>query len=152
MEELFVRYIEGSKYLDRESKSLGELYSEFLAKFTQYHAMVSKTKASGGLLDRMANQLGVTSSVTSSSTATSAFAKLSGMASSMKLSSYPTTVTSPTPAPPPLPNAPTTNGTEARESVTEFDGTLSLDVAEKMLKWHAEAVGRCVEMSPASDV
>ena len=35
---------------------------------------------------------------------------------------------------------------------TEDDGKLSVDVAEKILKWHAEAVGRCVELSPPSDL
>jgi exocyst complex component 5 len=34
----------------------------------------------------------------------------------------------------------------------EADGELSLDAAQRMLRWHAEAIGRCVELSPASDV
>jgi hypothetical protein len=34
----------------------------------------------------------------------------------------------------------------------EGDGELSVETAEKMLEWHAEAVGRTVELSPASDV
>lgn len=34
----------------------------------------------------------------------------------------------------------------------EGDGALDLGVAEKMLKWHAEAVGRMVELSAAGDV
>ena len=34
----------------------------------------------------------------------------------------------------------------------EGDGALGLEVAEKMLKWHAEAVGRMVELSLAGDV
>lgn len=38
------------------------------------------------------------------------------------------------------------------DKVYESDGVLSLQVAERMLKWHAEAVGRVVELSPASDV
>jgi hypothetical protein len=40
-------------------------------------------------------------------------------------------------------------------SATEFDdgdGELKLEVAERMLKWHAEAVGRMVELSAPSDV
>lgn len=37
MEELFVHYIEGTKYLEKESKSLGELYSEYLMRFTKVH-------------------------------------------------------------------------------------------------------------------
>lgn len=40
MAELFIPYIEGQKYLDRESKSLGELYARLLANFTQYHVGV----------------------------------------------------------------------------------------------------------------
>lgn len=32
------------------------------------------------------------------------------------------------------------------------DGELSVETAEKMLEWHAEAVGRMVELSPASEV
>lgn len=37
MEEIFTPYIEGAKYLEKESKSLGELYAVHLAKFTKYH-------------------------------------------------------------------------------------------------------------------
>lgn len=32
------------------------------------------------------------------------------------------------------------------------DGMLSAQLAERMLKWHAEAVGRIVELSPPGDV
>lgn len=38
------------------------------------------------------------------------------------------------------------------DPVREEDGFLSVDVAEQMLKWHAEAIGRCVELSPSNDV
>lgn len=37
MDELFVPYIEGQRYLERESKSLGGLYTQLLASFTRYH-------------------------------------------------------------------------------------------------------------------
>jgi exocyst complex component 5 len=37
MEELFVPYTEGQRYLERESKSLMELYSGYLSAFTRYH-------------------------------------------------------------------------------------------------------------------
>lgn len=40
----------------------------------------------------------------------------------------------------------------AEEPIREEEGMLNIDVAEKMLKWHAEAVGRCVELSPPNDV
>lgn len=38
------------------------------------------------------------------------------------------------------------------EPLREEDGMLSIDIAERMLKWHAEAIGRCVELSPTNDV
>lgn len=40
----------------------------------------------------------------------------------------------------------------SEEPIREEDGILSVEVAEKMLKWHAEAIGRCVELSPPNDV
>ena len=40
MEELFVPYLEGQNYLDVEVKSLGELYSSYLARFNNYHVRV----------------------------------------------------------------------------------------------------------------
>ena len=41
---------------------------------------------------------------------------------------------------------------KAEEPVREEDGQVSVDVAERMLKWHAEAIGRCVELSASNDV
>jgi hypothetical protein len=38
------------------------------------------------------------------------------------------------------------------EPVREEDDVLDVAVGEKMLKWHAETIGRCVELSPTSDV
>ena len=37
MEELFVPYTEGQRYLERESRSLGTLYTTLLMNFTRYH-------------------------------------------------------------------------------------------------------------------
>ena len=42
--------------------------------------------------------------------------------------------------------------TPGQDPIREEDGQLSVEVVEKMLKWHAEAIGRCVELSPSSDV
>ena len=38
------------------------------------------------------------------------------------------------------------------DKVWATDGVLTLEMAERMLKWHAEAVGRVVELSPSGDV
>lgn len=37
MEELFVQYIDGQRYVERESKSLSYLYTTLLAPFSRYH-------------------------------------------------------------------------------------------------------------------
>ena len=37
MDELFVQQTEGQRYLERESASLGELYSRLLTNYTRYH-------------------------------------------------------------------------------------------------------------------
>ncbi|KAG8883446.1 Exocyst complex component 5 [Tulasnella sp. 331] len=165
MEEIFTSYIEGTKYLERETKSLGELYAAHIAKFAKYHEMVSKNIGVGqsGLLDRVVNRIaGGTgpsgSSLPTSTTASSAFSGfLSGMASSRKLA----VTVGGTPVPPlpsPQPSLPPEGFQSSadfggqRESVSESDGMLSLDTAEKMLKWHAEAIGRCVELTGQSDI
>ena len=46
----------------------------------------------------------------------------------------------------------TVDKTKEEEPVSEEDGQLHIAIAETMLKWHAEAVGRCVELSSANDV
>jgi exocyst complex component 5 len=35
---------------------------------------------------------------------------------------------------------------------TELDGVLQLDIAKRMLKWHAETIGRAVELTPHTDL
>jgi hypothetical protein len=40
LEELFVQQTEGQRYLERESASLGQLYSNLLSNFTRYHVSV----------------------------------------------------------------------------------------------------------------
>lgn len=41
---------------------------------------------------------------------------------------------------------------EPEDKPLPADGVLSAQLAERMLKWHAEAVGRIVELSPPGDV
>jgi len=43
LEELFVTYTEGQRYLERESRSLGTLYSGLLVNFTRYHVCLPNT-------------------------------------------------------------------------------------------------------------
>lgn len=134
MEELFVPYREGQRYLERESRSLGALYSSFLSNFARYHEKSVKEKSS--VFDRMVTRLEVAAGGTTTTGASSTSAQAA--AALMRFGGY-------------------GGGEKAQEkptedAVREEDGQLSVDVAEKVLKWHAEAVGRCVELSPPGDV
>ena len=37
LEEIFIPWLEGSRYLESESKNLVELYAGLLSRFTRYH-------------------------------------------------------------------------------------------------------------------
>ena len=41
MEELFVTYTEGQRYIEREIKNLTELYAGYLSGFTRYHVIMA---------------------------------------------------------------------------------------------------------------
>ncbi|KAI0663197.1 exocyst complex protein [Cubamyces menziesii] len=136
MEELFVPYTEGQRYLEKESRSLGELYANYLAKFTRYHERTG-VKGKSSMFGRMVDQLSAAAATTSTSgtsttsaQAAAALMRFGGLSASTD-------------------KAPEKPG---EDPVREEDGLLSVEVAEKMLKWHAEAIGRCVELTPSSDV
>ncbi|KAK4049397.1 Exocyst complex component 5 [Microbotryomycetes sp. JL201] len=146
IEELFVPYMEGTRYLDRESKSLTELYAGKLLRFTNWHRAKNQEKSSNTIFDRVVNQ--VSSAVHQghkdggqSSAANDHHHDPSRLDRLLKLSG--------------LSNiARDKHGDEFRPELMfeEGDGELDLEVAEKMLKWHAEAVGRMVELSSPGDV
>src|SRR5256885_8036576 len=54
LDELFVPYLVGSSYIDRERKSLEELYSSLLFKFTIYHSR--RKKVTTGFMASLAQQ------------------------------------------------------------------------------------------------
>ena len=87
--------------------------------------------AKGSVFDRVVNQLGTTGGAAASSTAAAVFSRFGNLTSSMDRSQ---------------PKA------EAEEPLRDEDGQVSVQVAERMLKWHAETIGRCVELTPSSDV
>jgi exocyst complex component 5 len=98
---------------------------------------VSKSKTSN-LLNRVVNQINAAASNTSSTSgsttttaqAAAAFIKFSGFGNAAEREKEKL----------------------GEETVREEDGKIGIEVSEKMLKWHAEAVGRCVEVSSTSDV
>lgn len=154
MDELFVPYMEGSRYLEKETKCLAELYMLNLYPFSRWHVstisescypcssqmylqeLIPRGKSSGGLLDRMVNQLTTTAAATSSVTG-NATATAQAAQALMKFSGI--------------------SGEKPKEKdgeyqPTEEDGRLTVEMAEKMLKWHAESIGRCVELSASGDL
>jgi exocyst complex component 5 len=90
------------------------------------------------MIGRMMNQIG-----SSGTSGTSGQAAQVAAAALMRFGGLGSSATS---GPPPVPEKP------GEEPIREEDGKLSLEIAEKMLKWHAEAIGRCVELSPSADV
>jgi len=48
MEEIFVPWIEGTRYLESESKNLIELYAGLLSRFTRYHVSIQNILLSVG--------------------------------------------------------------------------------------------------------
>ncbi|KAJ1030975.1 hypothetical protein NDA18_002200 [Ustilago nuda] len=181
VEELFVPYMEGIRYIDRESRSLADMYAGLLSKYIAFHraaAIAKKDKGTGNtIFNRMRNQISApsdasssTSSLASGSTATNAstsasssatnpsktsFFKLSNLADRVR-GTHNAAPGSNTAAPmstePSLDGSQGSAGAQGHEEIDDDDGELSLDVAEKMLRWHAESIGRCVDLSSASEV
>ncbi|GAA5914353.1 hypothetical protein JCM5296_001632 [Sporobolomyces johnsonii] len=177
MEELFVPYMEGSRYLDKEGKSLTELYAGKLIRFTNWHRAMNKAKPSNTIFDRMVNQLSNAAhqahlSSTSNSNSNPALAANVNSSSGsphpdqsdpsrldrlMKFSGLANIVDKTSSSGSGNGGANGANGGAGEELDVELlyeegDGELSLETAEKMLEWHAEAVGRMVELSLAADV
>ncbi|GAA5924103.1 exocyst subunit SEC10 [Sporobolomyces koalae] len=184
IEELFVPYMEGTRYLDKEGKSLTELYAGKLIRFTNWHRAVNKAKTGNTIFDRMVTQLSNAahqahlSSATnppSSSTSSSTLASTAGTGPTvtdaqdssrldrlMKFSGLSTIVDKASGSSSPTigsyeETAGTGSGSTAgtggpMKMYEDGDGDLSLETAERMLEWHAEAIGRMVELSPAGDV
>lgn len=174
VDELFVPYMEGARYLDKEGKSLTELYAAKLIRFTNWHVRnastsppdmqadcsslqraMNKAKPSNTIFDRMVNQLSSaahqaahpgSSSAVPSTTQPADHADASRLDRLMKFSGLSNIV-----------DKGSSSADKPEEISPEMmyedgDGELSVETAEKMLEWHAEAVGRMVELSPASEV
>ncbi|CAB4489655.1 exocyst complex component Sec10 [Rhizophagus irregularis] len=57
IEDLFVPYTEGDRYIEKEKKSLSELYSSLLLQFNAYHIQQQSRAQAGGLFQRAVNQI-----------------------------------------------------------------------------------------------
>ncbi|KAJ5741141.1 hypothetical protein N7493_001013 [Penicillium malachiteum] len=137
LEELFVPYFVGSSYIEREKRTLEDLFNALLFKFTSYQARRKKAATTFmASLSRPGTELLSTTRdafiARLDSTDISPFqrrtllyvAKLGDIPETMRL-------------------------TEIK--LTEDDGMPNLSDAKRMLKWLAEAVGRGLELSVNAD-
>lgn len=133
LEDLFVPYFVGSSYIEREKKTLEELYTSLLFKFTTFHArrkkaattfMASLSKSGTELLSSSRDAyISRLESSEFSSTQRKVLLQVAGLTDSSDL----------------------TKLSEIR--LNEEDGLPSIAYAKRMLKWLAEAVGRGLELS-----
>ncbi|ODN86325.1 exocyst complex component protein [Cryptococcus wingfieldii CBS 7118] len=160
LEEMYVPWLEGSRYLESESKNLVELYAGLLSRFTRYHETVLEAKPNS-LLNKVVHQLASSSSAASS--ATSSSAQTAAQAIGRYANLFTSTKDNPSGTSTPIVNAQAaaiaaggtagartdavSKGLEDRDRVWSTDGVVTVGMAERMLRWHAEAVGRCVELS-----
>lgn len=156
-EELFVTYLEGSAYLDRECRSLVDLYTGALDKFAGAHRALAKSRQAGGLLGRVRGATGMPATLGASAgkNVGNAFSKLQGFMSMRTASASPAPGDTPSTASTSDDGGSTltpTSADEAGQGDAPDESLLNLEQAARMLQWHAEAVGRCVGLSPAVDV
>ncbi|KAK1986571.1 exocyst complex component Sec10 [Colletotrichum cereale] len=135
MEELFVPYLVGNSYIDREKKSLEETYNSLLFKFTTYHS--KRKKAPTGFMASLAQQ-----SSQMLSSAKDAYLE--------RLDSSELTATQKAMM---LRVAGIQDNNENKDDVevSEEDGILSIANAKRMMKWLAESVRRALELGSPVD-
>ncbi len=168
IDEIYVPWLEGTRYLDSESKNLVELYGGLLSRFTRYHETVLKAKPNS-LLDRVVGQVPTVQATAAISKYANLFTNTitssasSAFSSDKKVPEKPARSVSrlsvqglgglATPRPSLSRHDSLRSGTESPvERVDPADGILAVPMAERMLLWHAEAIGRVVELSPQADV
>lgn len=130
MEELFVPYLVGNSYIDRERKSLEELYSSLLFKFTTYHS--KRKKAPTGFMASLAQQSSqLLSSAKDAYLERLDSSELTATQKAMMLR---------------VAGIQGDNENKEEVEVSEEDGVLSVANAKRMMKWLAESVRRTLEL------
>ncbi|KAF9889487.1 Exocyst complex component 5 [Aspergillus nanangensis] len=137
LEDLFVPYFVGSSYIEREKRTLEELYTSLLFKFTTFHArrkkaattfMASLSKSGTELLSSSRDAyISRLESSEFSATQRKVLLQLAGLGESSDLTKLP------------------------EIKLMEEDGLPSVACAKQMLKWLAEGVGRGLELSVSSE-
>lgn len=135
MEELFVPYLVGNSYIDREKKSLEELYSSLLFKYTIFHSR--RKKAATGFMASLAQQ--GTQLLASAKDAYIERLEASDLTPTQKAMMLRVAGLQDV-------------GKDKNDiEVTEEDGVLSVANAKRMMKWLAESVRRTLELGSQSD-
>ncbi|KAF4122641.1 exocyst complex component 5 [Geosmithia morbida] len=134
VEELFIPYLVGNSYIERERRSLEETYNSLLFKFTMYHSR--KKRGPTGFMASLAQQ-----GTQIMSTAKDAYIE--------RLESSDLT---PTQKAMMLRVAGLKDEDKKNEiELSEEDGMLSIANAKRMLKWLAESVQRTLELGSQTD-
>jgi hypothetical protein len=135
LDELFVPYLMGFSYIEREKRSLEELYSSLLFKFTIFHSRRKRqpttfmaTLAKSGS-EMLASAKDAYTDRLDSSDLTPAQKTMLLRVAGLKEDS----------------------GKKDDIELTEQDGTLSIASAKRMLRWLAEGVGRGLELSGGTE-
>lgn len=134
MEELFVPYLVGNSYIDREKKSLDELYNSLLFKFTLYHSR--RKKAPTGFMASLAQQ----------------GTQLLASAKDAYMERLDSSDLTPTQKAMMLRIAGLKDDNSKNEiEVSDEDGVLSVANARRMITWLAESVRRALELGSAAE-
>ncbi|KAK4154636.1 exocyst complex component Sec10-like protein [Chaetomidium leptoderma] len=135
LEELFVPYLVGNSYIDRERRSLEEMYNSLLFKFTIYHSR--RKKAPTGFMAAIAQQ----------------GTQLIASAKDAYMERLDSSDLTPTQKRIMLRVARIQDSSSNKNDieVSEQDGVLSVAYAKRMIGWLAESVRRTLEMGSASD-
>lgn len=135
IEELFVPYLVGNSYIERERKSLEELYSSLLFKYTIFHSR--RKKAPSGFMASLAQQ--GSQMLTSAKEAYLERLESSDLTPTQKAMMLR------------VAGVKDNSGDKNEIEVSEEDGVLSVKVAQRMMKWLAESVRRTLELGTPSD-
>jgi hypothetical protein len=135
LDELFVPYLVGNSYIDRERKSLEELYSSLLFKFTIYHSR--RKKVPTGFMASLAQQ--GTQLLSSAKDAYIDRLDSSDLTPTQKAMMLR------------VAGLRDTDKNKNEIEVSEDDGVLSIPNAKRMLKWLAEGVRRALELGSGSE-
>ncbi|EPS42971.1 hypothetical protein H072_3039 [Dactylellina haptotyla CBS 200.50] len=145
LDDLFTPYLEGTiKYIEREKKSLQDLYESILFKFNTYHTRRKKVQnttmldrwktqiqnSTTSARDRVITQLQDTDPATARRT--EQLLRIAGLGSFREKHQKDDKITD--------------------VDLDEADGQLSIDVSKRMLKWLAESIGRSLEIDSSSDM